>query len=192
MKIKSKNKKKLIISLLLLLVAVILVSMVALLMSKSSDSGVAFDVDSDGRGVNYSKTQAEKSSESDLSEDSDRKLERVNTDTPQAPTANEEVSQRVVEVMMTSVGQSPDYTTIDASGFIVNAVEDDGLCTYVFSNGDRTITKESGVLQNPTSTACKSIKFPSTDLGTGEWDVSIKYSSNQSTGESLPMRLIVE
>lgn len=75
---------------------------------------------------------------------------------------------------------------IDFSGEVPNILDEEGTCIFVFSNGSKTITKETGVVRNSTYVICKhdELTLAPNELSAGEWTVQLKYKSKYAEGES--------
>lgn len=192
---KLSRKKIIIIS---LLVAIIVAGayMTAAYYNKwlpFSDQNKSFTVDDQGRGVNPNKTETEKKDVDNIEDNPENKLVRPNTDVTPQPKTDPQTKKRSVYVMMTSAEQSVDKSTITVSGFVTNAVEQDGKCTYVFTLGDRVVKKTAGVIPGPSSTSCQTMRVNRNELGAaGKWTVSIEYVSSASQGVADGMAVVVE
>lgn len=158
-----------------------------------SNNEKSFSVDDQGRGINPNKTKTEKEETKNLENNPDNKSVRPNTDVVPKLKTDPATKKQSVYVMMTSVEQSVDKNTITASGFVTNAVEQDGKCTYIFTLGDRVVHKEAGVIPGPSSTSCQTMRVSRGELGAaGRWTVSIEYTSSASHGVADGMVVAVE
>lgn len=158
-----------------------------------SDQDKPFTVDDQGRGVNPNKTKTEKDEIKNLEKNPENKSNRPNTDVAPKPKINPETKKQAVYVMMTSTEQSVDKNTITASGFVSNAVEQDGKCTYTFTLGNRVLRKTVGAIPGPSSTSCETVRVSRGELGVaGRWMVSIEYMSSSSQGVADGMAVVVE
>lgn len=158
-----------------------------------SDQDKPFTVDDQGRGVNPNKTKTEKDEIKNLEKNPENKSNRPNTDVVPKPKINPETKKQAVYVMMTSTEQSVDKNTITASGFVSNAVEQDGKCTYTFTLSNRVLRKTVGAIPGPNSTSCETVRVSRGELGVaGRWMVSIEYISSSSQGVADGMAVAVE
>jgi hypothetical protein len=133
--------------------------------------------------VNKDKSDAEKQAIDNLKNNPQDKTKNSQTDTPPAPTVNQESGKKEANVLITNVGVQ--NGTVSASGFASNVVESEGTCTYTFTNGSNRVIKTSNVLPNPTSTTCATVNFPASELPVaGTWSVVLSYSSPESAGSS--------
>lgn len=57
-----------------------------------------------------------------------------------------------------------------------------GTCTLVLKKADRTVTKTSQIIPNPSSSSCAGFSVPLTELGAGKWLIDIRVSSGERTG----------
>lgn len=146
------------------------------------------DIKRDANGVSIERTAQDKKLEEELNKDPGKK-ELVQSDRPEDPSVDSNTNLKSVNVILTNTGMNNDNVT--ASGFVSNVVESDGTCTFVFTNDQKTLKKQSETLPNPTSTTCKSISFNKSELGSGTWKVQIQYSSSESAGMSNEMELVV-
>jgi hypothetical protein len=73
---------------------------------------------------------------------------------------------------------------VAAGGAIYNINETEGACTYIFTNGDKTITANSGILPNASYISCEAVRLEASKFDAGTWTVKIQYKSNTSEGES--------
>ena len=133
--------------------------------------------------VNKDKSDTENQAIDNLKNNPQDKTKNNQTDTPSAPTVNQDSGKKEANVLITNVGIQ--NGTVSASGFATNVVESDGTCTYTFVNGSNKVIKTSKVLPNPTSTTCETVNFPASELPvTGTWSVVLSYSSPESAGSS--------
>lgn len=110
------------------------------------------------------------------------KTSTPNTDTP-IPTTSTGSSGKKSLQMVTSV----DITGSDVyiRGGINNAVVQNGICFARLTgpNGE-SIRKDTTLLQNASTTDCKTITLKTSELSSGIWSVTLNYSSSESEGVS--------
>lgn len=133
--------------------------------------------------TNLQRSDTEKAATNTLQGDQSQKVQNNQSDTPQVPTATTTSGKTAVNVTLTTAGI---YNgTVSAGGMVTNIVEEGGQCSYTFTNGFTVITKTSSTLVNPTSTTCKTVSFPSSELSqSGIWQVKLGYSSTAAEGVS--------
>lgn len=136
----------------------------------------------DADGVSVERTQQDIKLEDELKNDASRKQQATQTDKPSQPAVDEETNLQKANVVLTNTGYMDDL--VSASGFVSNIVEQTGSCKYIFTNGERVVEKTSSTLVNSSSTTCKTVEFPRSELGAGSWKVHIIYSSSASYGKS--------
>lgn len=136
----------------------------------------------DANGVSVERTQQDLKLEEELKNDASRKQQATQTDRPSEPAVDEKTNLQKANVVLTNAGYTDD--SVSASGFVSNIVEQTGSCKYVFTSGERVIEKSSGTLVNSSSTTCKTVEFPKSELGAGPWKVHIVYSSDMAYGKS--------
>lgn len=57
-------------------------------------------------------------------------------------------------------------------------IENDGICKFVFKNGNRTLTKNTPAYANVSNTNCENLEVPASDFPiSGDWSLIITYSS---------------
>lgn len=142
-----------------------------------------FHITSESQHVNLKKTDTEKSAIDRIEKTPSEKNKNNQTDQPDAPSVDSQTGLQQANVLVTSVDVLDG--SVRVSGFVSDIVEDGGVCTYIFTNGSTTFTKESTTLPSPTSISCRTLtisvdEFPSV----GSWNVSIRYKSDYSTGTS--------
>jgi hypothetical protein len=176
---KSPRKKApIIIASVIVLVLAGSVAVYALITKPSSDT-----IPASQQGVNLEKSDAEKAAIQNLKDNPNQKTENNQNDTPTTPTQTTSSGKRAVNVSLSYADIR--NGTVTASGGVTNITEDNGTCTYSFVNGSLVVTKTSTTLVNPTSTTCKTVSFPSTELSSnGTWKVTLSYSSTISEGTS--------
>lgn len=64
----------------------------------------------------------------------------------------------------------------------INQMLGSGTCSLTLSNGQRTVTRSSGIVQNPSSSTCEGFSVPTSELGSGSWDINIQVASDNRTG----------
>ena len=135
--------------------------------------------------VNMKKSEAEKKATEVIEADPSKKLENSQNDTPTTPDTDAASGRQATNVLVTNAGVFNGM--VSASGFATNVSESEGTCEFVFSRSGDSITKTSTTMQNPTSTSCKTVSFPVSELATtGTWSVYIRYVSSISEGKSSP------
>lgn len=64
----------------------------------------------------------------------------------------------------------------------INQALSSGTCDLTMTNGSKTVTKNSGITQNPSSSSCEGFDIPVSELASGSWKVSIVVTSGDRTG----------
>lgn len=65
---------------------------------------------------------------------------------------------------------------------VINQAVGGGTCELTLSNGSKTVTETSGITANPSSSSCEGFTVPTSKLGSGEWNISIKTTSGDRQG----------
>ena len=64
----------------------------------------------------------------------------------------------------------------------INQTVSTGTCNLTLTNGSKTVTKTSGIMQNPSSASCEGFDVPVSELGSGNWSIPIAISSGGKSG----------
>ena len=65
----------------------------------------------------------------------------------------------------------------------INQTLSSGTCQLTLSNGSKTVTRSSNIAQNPSSSTCEGFDLPTSELGSGNWTITITVTSGDRTGE---------
>ncbi len=93
----------------------------------------------------------------------------------QSPAAAVQNGKKVVTPVITSASAD------NVSAYVPGVFEDGGTCTMKATLGSQTITKTSTGFENASYTSCPPID---PQLSSGNWVVTVSYSSNTAQGES--------
>ena len=86
---------------------------------------------------------------------------------------------------MMSVSANISAGTVYIRGGIDNAVVTDGTCyAQLTGPSNETLRKDTSLLQNPSTTDCKTISISTTTLSKGTWRATLHYSSSTMEGVS--------
>lgn len=108
------------------------------------------------------------------------KVVAPNTDIPQPPTNNPSTNKQTV-TMTSSVAVADSVVYI--RGGIDNAVVYDGVCSLTMTGpSGQVVTRETVLLQNASTTDCKTMQFNRSSLSPGKWSYTLKYSSESAEG----------
>ena len=97
--------------------------------------------------------------------------------------------------MISVAGVDVDGMNVSASGYVSGIVENDGLCSFVFSGadaGDGTASEQTATataVANVTTTSCGLVQVPMTELTAGTWQLVLTYASDTLTVTSAPTTL---
>lgn len=181
MKIKKSNSNKSTKALIILIVAVLVVAAAYAAYAFTSNN----TPDPSATNRSESKTETHTSSSSKGNEqpsDTDDKLTENNSDTPIPPKTDPTTSLR--NVSMTASADKRDGMLYIRGG-INNSVEYAGSC-YATLTGPtgKTIQKDTELLQNASTTDCKTIQISTNELSSGTWNITLTFKSDQATGTS--------
>lgn len=178
---KNKSSKKLI--LILLTLAVIIASGVGMYAyyHKTSDNNVAITDTKETIQPNTDKEQSDA-----LKESPDNKEKVINSDRPSEPDAVE--GSNLKRLQVTATANVSSGTLYIRGG--VNYAVDDGRCfATLVGPGGQKATKDTTLLQSPSSTDCKTIQMPASELTTGEWTVNLNFESSIYIGKSPDVKV---
>ncbi|KAA9111244.1 hypothetical protein [Microbacterium rhizomatis] len=74
--------------------------------------------------------------------------------------------------------------TVEASGMVPKLLEDGGACTLTLVQGGVTRTVSGATAAAQESTYCALLTYPTADLGPGDWQATLEYSSAAHFGLS--------
>ena len=191
MKIQNKkNKKNKLLStafFLIVIVVVVIIATIAFLYNnnKSDDNKIKTkkqeitrnDTTRNEGGVSVKRNADDIKRSEKISKNPDLKLQQSGSDKPKV---DDKTTTAIV--VLTSVGVVDD--NVDASGFVSNIFQNEGVCRYIFTNGSKVITKESKPILNVSSTTCTTVNFPKNELDSGTWTVSLEYRKDNIYGKS--------
>lgn len=85
-----------------------------------------------------------------------------------------------------SLTGSINYTGVAGNNLIIrttiNQTISSGSCEISLTNGSTTVTRTSGIIPNPSSSSCEGFDIPTSELGSGNWEITIKITSNDKSG----------
>lgn len=168
---KKRQKKNKILIITLAIIVVVLVS---------SGAAYALFVHPHQQNITDDKSGSQKVNED--TPNSPDKETRPNTDTPTPPVTNQSTGKQVVQ--MVSYAEVSNNTLFIRGG-INNAVVNDGTCFAQLTGPNGQIIKEeTSLLQNASTTDCKTISINTSALAKGVWKFTLNYSSDQVEGKS--------
>lgn len=182
MKIQKSNKNKKIIVALLILLVLFLSAGLFFFIKHSENQNIS------NKNADTSTTSKPERSSSDedqaanLKDNSENKENNPNTDTPipdQAP--NPSSGKRVVQVIASSDSSNGHVYIRGGVGQLVS----DGECYAKLTgpNGE-TLMKDTTLLQNSSTTDCKTIDITPGELSAGRWSYQLVYNSDVAEGKS--------
>lgn len=173
-----KNKKKERTIALTIAFAALIVAGLLLLVFKISDKDsptTASDI-TENRPSSSDEEQSET-----LTEAPEIKESVTNTDRPphrESPSSD----KRSIEMIISSEVSA---NTVYIRGGINDIVSPDGECfAQLHGPNGESVRKDTALLRNPTTTDCKTISFPSSELSPGRWSLSLNYLSDSMKGVS--------
>lgn len=182
MKIKQKNRlsKKVLVSILVLITIFAACSVLYLLSIKQSDS-------------TENNTSTYQSKDTKSAEDDNAS----NTVKPVAGSTSENGHEAEKDIRPNYEGDdinSSDSLTgvINYSGVAgdkliirttINQTITSGSCHLTLTKDGKSVSRHSGLIQNPSSSSCEGFDIPVSELSTGDWNVSIKVTDDNRSGQ---------
>jgi hypothetical protein len=168
----TKSQKKVKLYVIGIIVVILLATGLAAYLyfnNTANDSGTTLPSDSD-------RQQVEK-----LENDPEIKLTTPNTDSPQ-PIQTVENGKSAVKM---SASANTTGSTLYVRGGIDNAVVTEGTCYAVLTGPNGlSIRKDTTLLQNPSTTDCKTISIEFSELSSGTWTAALHFTSTTLEGTS--------
>ena len=96
--------------------------------------------------------------------------------------ANTGPGKKAVTPVITSVYEANGQVIVSA--YVSGIFEDGGTCTATFSQNSASHSVTSSAFANATTTDCQTLSIDKTTLGSGDWQVVLKYSSAAASGSS--------
>lgn len=182
MKIKNKKDNKKTIVAILIVVLLVACATAFYVYAKSTPKNESEP------SLSSSDTSTEKSSKNTASPTDNNQpypedeKDKTNTD-PQAPTSTDTQTGKTTVSIVSSVTVSDGFVYI--RGGINNTVDTSGTCFALLkSQSGATIKKDTTLLPSASTTDCKTIKIPLSELSTGKWTYTLNYSSTNTEGIS--------
>ena len=79
------------------------------------------------------------------------------------------------------------YAEVSGTDLIIRTTIDQELptsatCTLTATSGNNSITEQSGIINNPSSSSCEGFTIPTSRLSSGTWQLEIKVTGNNKSG----------
>lgn len=181
---KSSSKKRYIISAAIVGLVMIGAASYSFIQNQSDD------VRRDKNGTSLERSSTEKAETAKIQKNPEDTKQSVGSDIPQPASNNPDTGLLAANVILTSTGVD-NNGKVDASGFVSNITEEGGTCTFTFQKYGDIIQKTTETAVNPTSTTCLTASFDEKELGSGEWEVFLRYQSPRASGTSNNMTLVI-
>ncbi len=170
---KNKSSKKLIVT--LVIVALLTtVGVYAYYHKNTNNNSVTADTMESQPNTDEEQSKA-------LKESPDNKEKVVNSDRPPEPETIEGSELKSLQVTATANISSG---TLYIRGGVNYPVEDGRCFATLVGPGGQKITKDTTLLQNPSSTDCKTIQISTSELTSGKWTISLNFESSIYVGKS--------
>ncbi len=183
---QTRNKSKTIIYLLIVMILVAVIVLggltIAKLMREKDENDSVHDTNTASEIL---RTEEDLKDEEKVAQSSNDAKDRFDADErTKTVTEKNDAGLNIAAPVVSFVGLSQDGNYIEAGGAVPNINEPEGNCTFVFTNGDKTVTASSNILPGASYISCEAVKLEKAKFTSGTWSVKIQYKSNLSEGES--------
>ena len=147
-----------------------------------------FNINNTGDSKTYSGPTKEESEagvrQKEANAEKDKQIEESEVDT----------SLKVASIVITdSSYYQYDNDQVEVRAYVSNIYEDSGVCTAVFTLGDKTVSQDGSSFKDAKTTQCGAMdvarsRFPSA----GDWQLVVKYKSSTATGQTDPKTVIIK
>lgn len=186
-----QNKNKLIkISIITAAIIIIIIACVFVYVNKFNGSIFGWtNTKSITSGVKSS-TNLDKPTDAQIKAGNDAKQNAVDptkpgtsgSDTPPPVTPPESGSTKsTVAVQISAAAQNGSVFQLHA---LIDAVENTGTCTLTLIKGSFSVVKTAGVQALSTTSTCQGFDIPISELGPGDWQAALVYSSDTVNGSA--------
>jgi len=175
-KIQKNNKKK--------LLSIVTIAVVVLLLGGYTSAAYINNLwpfmPSVGDGSNDNTTQSANSTES-INETTTNPTSSSSKDNIDNATTPQDVDN--VSVVIVDAGQYE--RTVEVRAYINGVVESDGICTYSFTQGASTLTRQTTPSPSADTTSCATLSVNTPDFpALGTWNLIVSYKSAKFSGTS--------
>ena len=89
--------------------------------------------------------------------------------------------------LVTFAGWDAGSKTLQAGGLVSGTTNTSGTCTFTATKGGVTRTLTSAAEASASSVNCAQVSFPTAQVSTGTWSITLKYSVGSKSTSSDPM-----
>ncbi|MEK6344009.1 MAG: hypothetical protein V4737_09245 [Curtobacterium sp.] len=89
--------------------------------------------------------------------------------------------------VVTFAGWDTGSRTLQAGGLVSGTTDSSGRCTFTAKKGGTTRTATSSAEASPSAVNCAQVSFPSAQVSTGTWSITLTYSVGSKSTTSDPM-----
>lgn len=184
MRVQKKSQKKAIVITIISLVAVLAVGAGAYALFSPFDNSAS----------DKSPEKSTSASKKDTSINSDDSAKKPGS-TDKNPTAPEREAEKNIQPSYegNSTNSSESLTgVINYSGVAdgkliirttINQAISSGSCRLALTSGAKSVSRESGIVPNPSSASCEGFDVPTSELGSGNWSITITITDGSRSGE---------
>lgn len=132
--------------------------------------------------TNPTRSTSDKQQAANIMSNPTNKETSVNTDTPAPSQVNNQTGKTVAQMIVSTDVSS---STVYIRGGINNLAVNNGTCSAELTGpSGQTITQTTDLLRNASTTDCKTVSIPTSNLTSGQWKVHLHYISNEAEGKS--------
>ena len=105
--------------------------------------------------------------------------------------ASGESTPSSTSLTITSIDQSVDRTTSISS--YINAVVNNGTCTFTFTQGSSVVTRTTDVAPNASTSSCATLTIGNSAFpNLGTWQLVVSFASGSLTAQSSPQTVVLK
>lgn len=118
------------------------------------------------------------------------------TDVPSDPVTDQPApsqpsgSEGTVDVVITYAGWEAQSGAVEVGAYVA-ALDEAGTCTLVLTNSGTSQTQTIDALTDASTMSCGGFAISGSNLSPGTWNAVVSYSSEQFSGSSEPVKVVV-
>ena len=164
----------------LVVIIILIITLIVLILAKVLTNNAADNVTENGERSDNTTSQTTTQTESTNPNEATNSTEADSNKTPkqyEGENANN----------YTDLTGAITYAEVSGTDLIIRTTIDQELptsatCTLTATSGDNSITEQSGVINNPSSSSCEGFTIPTSRLSSGTWQLEIKVTGNNKSG----------
>ena len=158
--------------------------------AKQTDSWPFIPTSEDTKTRDADEVNYDPPTEQEIKDSQDAKQRGETEKTPEENTNNNQSTQSVVPVAISSASVIDNNLEIRA--FTPGIIEGTGECTATISRGSKSVTSKSTAFVDTSSSICQPILIEKSRLESGTWQVVVTYSSPDAKGTSQTVTVTIQ